>query len=418
MTRAKIPVDLRPPSSDPWETISVPAGWEPVARICRGVAEDGDRVTEHVVRCIEDEIPAYRALGTVPGTDLRSSVRRNLEMMFFGLAEHRRPSADELRIRRELGHRRAMQGHPVDALLQAYHVGYRELWLELVDQAKQDGSAAQAQMLTAATTFWGWIQEITNAVADAYDETARGRETLAAGTRQRFVDLTVSGDLDSEELTELTTTLGFSAEGIFRATVARPEGLEGSELMRLQRELRGARGIHQCIVRGHEIVLLSQDAFLDQIRTAIGRVLPQDTAVGVGVARPGLAGARLSLADAERALALALRRKRTVLFEDEWLPALIVRSQQQLQALLSPGLEVARRQPHLSETVRAFAEAGFSVSETARRLSLHPNSVTYRLGRWQQLTGWDPRSFSGLSNSIAALEVDLSLRTSPQISEL
>ena len=38
----------------------------------------------------------------------------------------------------------------------------------------------------------------------------------------------------------------------------------------------------------------------------------------------------------------------------------------------------------------------------ARRLGLHPNSTMYRLARWHELTGWDPRTFRGLSLSLLA----------------
>jgi hypothetical protein len=33
--------------------------------------------------------------------------------------------------------------------------------------------------------------------------------------------------------------------------------------------------------------------------------------------------------------------------------------------------------------------------------------VTYRLQRWAQLSGWDPRTFDGLTRSLAACRVVL-----------
>lgn len=401
----KLPqIDLRPPEADPWARVAVPLGWEPIGRICRHVSEDVDRLTDHIVNCIEDEIPAYRGAAGVPRPDLSASVRRNMEMMFFGLAERRGPLPEELEVRRELGHRRASQGLPIDALLQAYHVGYRELWLELVEQAGSEGAAAQALLLTAATTFWGWIQEITNAVAEAYDETSRAREAHANGVRQRFIELLVSGDLESEHLAELTMSLGFDPEGSYRALCARPNSLNGSEPERLQRALRGLSGTHQWVVRGQELLILSQNADANAVEAAIYRAVGK-APMGMGVARSGSAGARLSIADAERALALAMREGGTVRFEEKWFPSVVLRSQEQLHELLSVGCAVAARHPHLAHAVRAYAESGFSVSETARRMSLHANSVTYRLDRWQQLTGWNPRSFSGLVSSLACLEM-------------
>ncbi len=56
--------------------------------------------------------------------------------------------------------------------------------------------------------------------------------------------------------------------------------------------------------------------------------------------------------------------------------------------------------PHLVETVEQYMTSGFSVSSAAKALQIHANSVAYRLDRWHQLTGWDPRTFVGLNQSL------------------
>jgi sugar diacid utilization regulator len=43
-----------------------------------------------------------------------------------------------------------------------------------------------------------------------------------------------------------------------------------------------------------------------------------------------------------------------------------------------------------------------SIAATSHVVRLHANSVTYRLGRWTDLTGMDPRTFSGLVESVIA----------------
>ncbi|MDQ4144191.1 MAG: helix-turn-helix domain-containing protein, partial [Actinomycetota bacterium] len=395
--------DLQPRSDDHWLCLEVPEGWEPIARICRRVLERRLQVSERIVDCILEEIPAYR--GGVPREDLSSSVIRNMEMMFCGVAENRLPSHQELEIRRELGRRRALQGHPIDALLQAYHVGYRELWLELVAEARNDeGGRSQELLLTAASTFWGWIQNVTSAVADAYDETVRTRESLAARTRQRFVELVISGDLDSEEMVELSVALGFALDREFQAFCVHPQTLEGNDPRRVQRRILGLEGTHHCVPKGPDLLVVSQGATTTRsVEEAILTALP-GAALGVGLARSGLLGARQSIGDAEWALALAVRRKGISRFENDWLPSTLLRAQERLQQPLRPGLKVAPQYPHLAETVKAFSECKFSIAETGRYLSLHPNSVTYRLDRWHELTGWDPRTYAGLAKSLTALD--------------
>src|SRR6185503_2777132 len=125
---------------------------------------------------------------------------------------------------------------------------------------------------------------------------------------------------------------------------------------------------------------------------------------GVGLCRPTLVGAELSISDATRALALSRPDDcGAVRFEDHWLEASLASSSDRIDPLLSIGRTVAQEHPHIADAVRAFACNGFSLSRAAEELIVHPNTAAYRLGRWQELTGWDPRGLRGLLLSIAAL---------------
>jgi sugar diacid utilization regulator len=124
--------------------------------------------------------------------------------------------------------------------------------------------------------------------------------------------------------------------------------------------------------------------------------------LGFGQRRDGLAGARLSLAEAVRAVRLAGVLGRDVDFAEHWLLATVLGDAEHLD-LLDTGVRVATEHPHLADTVRTFAESGFSAAATARTSNLHANSVAYRLERWQQLTGWRLDKFEGLARSVVAI---------------
>lgn len=391
--------DLRTPDHDPWSDLDVPPGWEPIAKIAERVAMDLPRRVGTTLRHIAEEIPPYRDEDAVPPDDLRQSVERNLEMMLIGIAEHRGPTAEEVAVRRELGARRAIQGVPIDALIQAYHVGYRELWQTLVREVPPEDKALTTQLLTAATTVWQWIHEVTTAIAEAYGETVRSREAHVTGARQRFTELVIAGDLGGDEIRQLATAVGFDPHGTFVAAVTRPESVDGSEARQLQRRLGRSGGIHAAVQRGPVLVIVSQGVDTDAVVEAVQAVVP-GAPLGVGAPRAGLDGARDSLGDAERAVALSFSGP--VRFEEAWLWATVLRAGHRLEPVLSDGVRVAAEHPHLAETVRVFADSGFSVSEAARHLELHANTVSYRLERWHQLTGWDPRGFDGLTRSLAA----------------
>lgn len=140
---------------------------------------------------------------------------------------------------------------------------------------------------------------------------------------------------------------------------------------------------------------------MEFLAEVVGSALPS-AAVAIGLERDGVVGARESLLDAQLALSVS-GAGRVVRFEDEWLWATLTDASDRVSPLLERGVAVAADHPHLAEAVRAYAESGFSVTETARQLDLHPNSVAYRLERWRSLTGWDPRTFAGLARSLAAV---------------
>lgn len=392
--------DLDPLPPQRWEQLSVPPGWEPIADVCRTLHEGLERSVRDTVETIYEEVALYRD-SAVPPEDLVASVTTNLEMLLVGIAEGRGPTSEEIEIRSALGTRRAQQGFPLDALLQAYHVGYRDLWRALLKYA--DEGDVSHLLLGAATTMWEWTHRVTDGIGRAHAETTRLLAVRAASTRHRFLEVLLSGDMESEEAHTLARTLGFDAQGTFQAFVICGPGAGDARAPRLQAELDALGGIHQAIPHGQRLIVLSQgDQPAGPADVLVG-LLP-DAFVGAGLVRPGLAGARLSVGDAERVAEVATSPGLHP-FDDGWMWAVLSHDGQRLDGLLAQGRRVARDKPTLAETVAAYAANGFSVSAAARTLHIHPNTAIYRLDRWFELTGWDAKSFDGLARSMAALRL-------------
>jgi sugar diacid utilization regulator len=128
----------------------------------------------------------------------------------------------------------------------------------------------------------------------------------------------------------------------------------------------------------------------------------RSTPGGVGLVRSGLDGLEMSLRDAEKAMALAAHRETGVIdFGSEWFVAALFSQRRELTPVLRPrsdGLPV-----HLADAVSTYAAQGFSISAAGQALHVHPNTIKYRLERWHQLTGWDPRTLEGLLKSSCSL---------------
>jgi len=59
----------------------------------------------------------------------------------------------------------------------------------------------------------------------------------------------------------------------------------------------------------------------------------------------------------------------------------------------------------MADTLLAYAAADLNVSEAARRLVVHPNTVRYRLRRVSELTGSDTRRFEDLIDLLTVIRM-------------
>ncbi|MCU1589547.1 MAG: transcriptional regulator, CdaR [Frankiales bacterium] len=378
-----------------------PDGWGPVARLCQCVRENLDELTVRVAAAITSEIPDYAQGGNVPLADLSAASFRNLDMMLLGLAENRSPREDELAIRGELGRHRARQGLPLQSLVAAYHVGYREVWSELVIQARAADDTSTDLLLEGSATLWSWIHGVITAVGDGYLEEIGRSEAADARARAHLFDL-IRRNPDSAEASDAASDFGFQPNGSFQAFVLPAPGASFDASAHLRDAARQLGAIAATSERGYTVITLVQ-AESDAVRAQLVQLL-SDQPAGVGLERSSLQGARLSILDAEQAAALASLRHRCCVFEQDWLEAVVLAQEGALAPLFATFQQVARRHPHLALTVRTFAGANLSLAETSRRLLLSPNSVRSRLDRWKKLTGSDPWTLRGAVISVLAVE--------------
>jgi hypothetical protein len=382
----------------------VPSGWEPIAELCERVTARADVIVISIVARIREEIPAYQPHAPVSDPDLQASVAGNLKMMLRGTTERRGPWPEELERACELGIRRADQGFPVSSLLQAFVLGYRELWNQLVLESQHERPEVREKHLSGAATVWEWVHEITDAVGTAYHERIRKTSALASAMRERLFEALLAGSTDEDEIRAIATSLGFDADRDFRALAAAHTSTDPGLPDHITNQLRPAKGRQEAVQRGDVILLLDQHGAPEQLVAILQATIGQP-AIGIGTSRTGLPGAGLSIGDAQRALAVALRTGGVVDFDHGWHAATIIAAEHRLVELLRPGIEQARTSPDLALTIRAFADSGFSMSKAARVLNVHTNTVTYRLARWAELTSWDPRTHDGLLRSISALDL-------------
>ena len=374
------------------------ASWDPVADLCARVIADLDQLAHDSVTNIRRDLDAY---AVVPFGEHLTTVREQQRRRLEALAGHRLLADSDLDRAADLARRRARQGIAVDVLIGAYHLGDQELWRAL---CRDPGSAAPLLPEVAALML-KLLHAISTVLASAHGDVTRELQTHRVTLSQRLIELLLGGRSDAEA-SRVADALGLDPQADFTAGLWRRSESDVVLSPEVRRELDRATVPLVHSYQSGALVILVQDVGYEWLDELAGR-LPLGRHVGIGLRRSGLAGAVLSLGDAGLGLSAASADRRVAQFADVWAEACVLSEAARLEPLVARASGAAREHPHLAETVLAFARADMSVARTAGELHLHANSVTYRLQRWEQLAGWDPRTFDGLVTSVAACRLEL-----------
>ncbi|WP_280437707.1 PucR family transcriptional regulator [Nocardia carnea] len=368
------------------------ASWGPVVDVVDSVLDRLDTITDDAVARIRTELSDF---ALVPYDEHREAVHEQLRRRLIAFGERRTWNQDDLGEVRALARRRARQAIALDVVIRAYHVGDRELWRHL------SAARGEVQKLLPelASLMLESLQSVTSTLALAHGSETRARDRVQMAVSQRLIDL-LDSDPPDAEATRLAEYLGFDSARPF-VGLAYVRGRGGSESA-VEAGPHFADG--PIIARGGigavQVLVIQADD--DSIAQVVESLATAAFRVGVGSGHPGVAGAARSLRQAQLALSATSARNAVSRFGVDWLIDCVMSLADLLDHDVYHAAEIADVHPALRETVVAFAEADMSITHCARSSHLHANTVVYRLGRWRELTGWDPRTFSGLTRSVAA----------------
>ncbi|MGW4088107.1 PucR family transcriptional regulator [Streptomyces sp. NPDC004822] len=365
----------------------------PLDSLCEWAEEQSAEIVASIVKAVRSEVKSFTAL---PMTDHEEYTLLHFKAFLGGLKEARLPSDANLELARSLGRTRAAQLVPMESVIDAVHIGYRCFWTCFVHETRKKSIESQATLLDLAEYGAHWLQLVCRAVADGYAETALAQKTSETELSHRFIEALYAG-VHGEDVVALARALNFNPYADFQAGCTTADVWAGEHFDRIRQRLHVERGTLHAARLGDLVIIIAQHVNLEKIE----RLLPPHSsqAIGIGVPRVGLNGATESISDAEMSLTLAKERNAQILFHEKWLIATLLPHRERLAPLLATS--VPGTHPHLAEAVLAFAHSGFSITASAASLRLHPNTVSYRLDRWYQHTGWDPRSWDGLARSLA-----------------
>ena len=333
-----------------------------------------------------------------------------LPMLADAAIHGRRPDAWELDAVRELGRHAASQGVGARRAVELYLSAAWRLWRELPVVAR---SADPEKVHGAAEAVLRVLDDAVGVLVEGHQSERRDMIRHEEALRREFVDDLLRGDADVSRMVERAEPFGMDLGKFHQVALAAPRVTGGATdraatvLERPVVDVFGDRDVLVATKDGRVVVVVPSRAIAPGPRARgadIGSVIHQELGrlgggerwrVAAGRAFPGAYGIARSYEEAREALTFADRlhlEADVVHARDLLVYRVLGRDQAAIGALvrdvLGP-LTQSRGGPEvLLDTLQQYFAAGDVATEAARRLHVSVRTVTYRLARVTQLTGY------------------------------
>jgi sugar diacid utilization regulator len=333
-----------------------------------------------------------------------------LPMLADAAINGRRPDASELDAVRELGRRAAAQGVGARRAVDLYLSAAWRLWRQLPVVVR---SSDPEKVRRAAEAVLRVLDDAVGVLVDGHQAERRDMIRHEETQRAEFVDDLLRGDADVSRLVERAEPFGIDLGKPHHVALVAPCDGDGAAeraataLERAVVERFGDREVLVATKDGRVVVVVpggSAPAFALPKGVEVGAALQQELRrrelagrwrVAAGRAFPGAYGVARSYEEALEALTFADRLgldTDVVHARDLLVYRVLGRDQAAIVDLvrdvLTPLDQLRGGAEVLLETLREYFNAGEVATEAARRLHVSVRTVTYRLARVAQLTGY------------------------------
>lgn len=386
------------------------------AALARRLLADLPELAATVGAHLVAELPLYRRL---PAEEMAGDVRRTIEQTIRGIARLLRdggpPSAEHRGILRASAAKRAEEGVPVGAVVEAYYVGARACFDSLAPRLPPEQvSVAYSALLdylsvTTAEVTTGYLEErqaligetgaarqsLMSALLDGADVEATARRTGIA-VPQRFLVLALRLGLHpDEQLPDVDASVAA------RRKVRR---------IRTEIERQAGQSALVQIANDQGLVLLPDQEdqghgrkWLSALVAALARESGVEILAGVAEGAPENVPEAARLAGQLRDLASRFGREPGVYGLDDLLIEYQLSRPGPARERLTALLEPVAGKPDLMNTLQMYLASNLDRRLVAKRQHVHPNTVDYRIHRVRVLTGLDPTNHRDRLTLTAAL---------------
>jgi hypothetical protein len=406
------------------------------AGVLIGLRERSDDIWRHAFELLQRESPEYRnAVDAHFAAESKAHCNELLRMIVAVAARRVENSGtDPFDFVRTHAQWRARHRVPLIASLHAYRLAHRTYWELTREALPQHARKKQAiGSLTMLSDFWiEFFDHVGAVLAEAHAVEEGLIVAQSSSTYVALIDDLLGGrEPRDAEARRLCALCGIRPGSPIAVLIAHaPQPGNGGQID-LEPTLRSfVRLIEQALppatfgklvdIRNGEVIAIacstadSGRAVMQALRrTGFARRTGPGHGVSVGISLDAVEISRLpaALEEARLALEFASAAQPLMHFSDIDLREFLVRRADRAAVRLIP--QWARQfsttrddqSRELYRTIHAFADCNFNVKQTAQRLSVHTNTVYFRLNRINQLTGINPRTYSGTSHLLTALRL-------------
>lgn len=378
-------------------------------------------IAEEIAASNVEEIEAFREMADARlHSELLTLARGHLDAFLVSVRSDQPPSNAILAVIRDRAAQRARKMVPLSALVQAYMIAQRVISAAIVREAGANLASREAGLSLVAQTVEYNIA-VTAAMTEAYVEAVQADLAELDSARRGFIDALLTTDPERRgDLARSATRLGFDTDRELVAVLARVVFDDETEARRPPPR-SATQAIARCSGRPERgAFVVSRDGDVVAVLDAAGSHPPRlvlenasaairtnhaaELRAGIGPPFSGLHGFAASYREAHRAMRHA-RVARPLVFgpgDVTLFDELTSAAADGTDALVPEGIRHLLIDTTIRDTLDAFFAADLNVAGAALALSLHPNSLRYRLRRIAELTGRDPRRAADLLELITA----------------
>ena len=405
-----------------------------VPAIAAPLEREAEAITRDLLQRVIDEVDAFSSSAN---PDVLPELQQHLAELVFDVCRLLSASSPgDLAFVRGYAQRRAQQRFPLEASLHTYRCSHRIIssWIRDAALAVADSSAQVRRVVAAAADFAiEYTDAISTVATSEYVVHTRLLAEAEGDRRTELLNTLLSGYDESDSRTaQLLRRSGYLEQRqSFCVAVARsvdPREMESTaraqrmvesvgQILRDTpvRSLIGIRdGLVTIVISGMRRLsgwTAPQSLLAERVYPRLTQVGPA-ALIGLSNDAPSTSHVRRAHNEARLALDFASVSNRVMPYSQIPFRQMIIRhARDNIQSALPAWLEVLqaadrKARGSLSKSLHAYANANMNALQTAKDLSVHPNTIYSRMQRVADLTGKNALRYHDLTELLLAIESD------------